>query len=322
MHDSLLVKFYSWWRWYKMTGRVCVDVAELFNLQHAAQSLPLHHSRIINSSLVGRHKSVVRGRGLDFEELRHYKVGDDIRHMDWKLTKRTGKPHVRVYVEEREQPVLLIVDQRLPMFFGSKGDMKSVVAAKLAALLAWHTLSRGDRIGGLVFGDDATSELRPRKSQSQIMHLFNVLCDYNKRLLKQTQTNTQQLNAALQQVFNLAKQNTLLYVISDFFGADNLTGELLTQLQRRNKVIVGFIYDPLEQQLPKAGKLAVSDGQYQLEVNTDDTSLRLQFEQMFQDRLLQGQDFLSQRDIAMLPINTVTPVAQQLSLLLGLGCHV
>lgn len=305
-----------------MAGGLYIDVAELINLQHCVAGLPLQGSHTVNSSLVGRHKSVLRGRGLNFEELRRYKVGDDTRHMDWKVTKRTGKPHVRVYAEERECPVLLLVDQRLSMFFGSKRVMKSVAAAELTALLAWHALAKGDRIGGLVFGDNAIAQLRPRQSPRQVLQLFTLLADYSKRLCEEKTSKPQQLNVVLQRALNLAKQNSRVYVISDFDGADSVTGELLTQLNTRNKVTIGFIHDPLEQQLPKAGNLAVSDGEYQLEIDTNNEALRDEFEQFFAQRLRRAKNFLDQLGISILPINTVTPVAQQLSALLGVGADV
>ena len=118
---------------------------ELVRLRHSARGFSYLPKQPVGSLLAGRKRSRLRGRGLDFDELRHYRPGDDIRTMDWRVTNRTGKPHVRVYTEERDRPVMLVVDQRLPMFFGSRWKMKSVVAAEVAALTAWRVLDVGDR---------------------------------------------------------------------------------------------------------------------------------------------------------------------------------
>ena len=113
----------------------------------------------IHSILAGRHASRLRGRGLNFEELRSYLPGDDIRNMDWKVTARMRKPHVRVFTEERDRPTLLVVDQRLSMFFGSARAMKSVAAAEATALAAWRVLEAGDRVGAIVFDDHDLIEI-------------------------------------------------------------------------------------------------------------------------------------------------------------------
>ncbi|NIB42871.1 DUF58 domain-containing protein [Pseudomaricurvus alkylphenolicus] len=299
-------------------GRVSVDLRHLIELRHQARHLPLSSAGVINSVLVGRHRSRIRGRGLNFEELRHYRTGDDIRLLDWKVTRRTGKPHVRVYAEERERPVLLVVDQRLSMFFGSSRAMKSVVAAELASVLAWHTLAQDDRVGSLVFGDDYISELRPRRSDAQVMQLLQRLQQSNEALRGQTQRgNPAQLNRALQQVLNLAGHGCVVYLLSDLDGADETTGHLLSQLTRHNSVLLGFVYDRLEQQLPVSGRLAVSDGEFQVEIDTADAGLRERFSELFEKRLWRARRFLQQRQVPVLAIHTHEPVVKQLTRMLG-----
>lgn len=129
---------------------------QLVRLQFEAREFSLLPRQPVHSLLSGRHASRLRGRGLTFEELRDYRPGDDIRTMDWKATARLRKPHVRVYTEERERPVLLVVDQRVSMFFGSARTTKATTAAELVALSAWRTLDAGDRVGAIVFDDDET----------------------------------------------------------------------------------------------------------------------------------------------------------------------
>src|SRR5210317_2432637 len=150
-------------------GDVYTNLRALVRLRYTAQGFSYLPRQSVRSLLAGRKRSRLRGRGLGFDELRHYRPGDDIRTMDWRVTNRTGKPHVRVYTEERDRPVMVVVDQRLPMFFGSRRKMKSVVAAEMAALTAWRVLSVGDRVGAILFNDSRTLEAKPSRNERKII---------------------------------------------------------------------------------------------------------------------------------------------------------
>lgn len=291
---------------------VCVSVSDLVRLQYQARRLPLGSSSKIDNVMVGRHRSSVRGRGLNFEELRQYRQGDDIRQMDWKVTNRTRKPHVRIYAEERERPVIVVVDQRLSMFFGSRRVMKSVAAAQMAALVGWKSLSQGDRVGSVIFNDDSMTEFPARATRQHMMQTFHALEDYGRRLKSAQTGDSDQLNHVLKKLLNNIGHDTLIYLISDLDGADDLTGQYLSALAQRNSVILGFVYDPMEQSLPYGGKLAVSDGQYQVEVDTSDETLRDGFAHQFQDRLNQAREFLRARQVPVLPISAAQSVESQL----------
>lgn len=292
-------------------GSVCTSVAQLVRLQYAARGLPLTGSAIVDNPLVGHFRSAVRGRGIDFEELRQYRQGDDIRLMDWKVSRRTGKPHVRVYTEERERPVYVVVDQRLSMFFGSRRVMKSVCAAEMAALVGWSALFSRDRIGCVIFNDDNSVVLTPRSSRQQIMPVFHQLEDFNRRLQHAETGCSLQLNHVLKQLARTVNHDALIYVISDLDGADERTGQWLSRLAQHNSVVLSFIYDPMEQTLPRGGELAVSDGRYQVEVDTDDHLLREQYSHQFEQRLGRAREFLLARQVPVLPICTEQTVALQ-----------
>jgi uncharacterized protein (DUF58 family) len=131
---------------------VQVSTADLIGLRRRAEGLRLTAREPTRSVLAGGHRSPFRGRGMDYQESRHYQPGDDIRNMDWRITARAGRPHVKVYEEERERPVIVLVDLSPSMFFGTRGAFKSVAAARVAALVGWAAIARGDRIGALLFG--------------------------------------------------------------------------------------------------------------------------------------------------------------------------
>ncbi|WP_029047891.1 DUF58 domain-containing protein [Cupriavidus sp. amp6] len=255
---------------------VSVDAAALAALEVAARDFHFLPRQPVRSVLAGRHASRVRGRGLTFEEVRGYLPGDDIRSMDWRVTARTGKPHVRVYSEEKDRPVLLLVDQRINMFFGSRRAMKSVVAAEAAALAAWRVLSEGDRVGGLVFGDSDCIELAPRRSRQAVEHLLGEIARHNQALRADApaRRGAGQLNAALERAARLARHDHLVIVISDFDGHDAATRDLMLSMSARNDLLTMLVYDPFLLELPDSGHLVVSDGELQVELGFGQTATR------------------------------------------------
>ncbi len=273
----------------------------------------------MHSVLAGRHASRLRGRGLNFEEIRHYLPGDDIRTMDWRVTARTREPYVRVYTEERDRPVLLVVDQRQSMFFGSRRATKSVVAAKAAALSAWRVLAIGDRVGALVFDDREVVEIKPHRSEQQVMRILDVVVEKNHALRTDTgcRSNPQMLNRALEHGARVATHDHLVCVITDAAGTDQETERLVTRLAAHNDVLVVFVFDPLEAALPDAGRLVMCEGDRQLDVDTSPRGLRERYQSDFAQRRAAARDLARQRQIPVLPLDTATEVSAQLRELLG-----
>ena len=153
----------------KYPPQVFTSLAELLRMEHVAHSFSLKAKKQkVNTILGGKHASKLRGRGLDFEEVRNYVKGDDIRNIDWKVTARTQKTHTRVFTEEKERPVLIVVDQSKSMLFGSQKRTKAVVAAELAAMLAFRVLKEGDRVGGVVIADKGTDILLPKREYLKV----------------------------------------------------------------------------------------------------------------------------------------------------------
>ncbi len=304
---------------------VYADLDELIRLQYKARGFSFLPRQPVHSILAGRHASRLRGRGLNFEELRSYLPGDDIRNIDWKVTARTQEPHVRVYTEEKDRPALLLVDQRMSMFFGSQRVMKSVLAAETAALSAWRILDSGDRVGAMVFNDEKIVEVRPHRSEATVMQVLRATTDLNQQLGVRgagskdfrAPANPDKLNEVIRSALRVAKHDFLVVLISDCYGADDVTARLITNLCQHNDVIIAFIYDPLEAEIPDVGNITLSEGEMQLEVNTSDKSLREKFRNQFQDRLERAQHFSRTRSAPLLPLQTGEGVAEQIRKLIG-----
>lgn len=293
---------------------VYVHLDDLVRLQHKASGFSFLPRQPVHSILSGRHASKLRGRGLNFEELRNYLPGDDTRNIDWKVTARTRTPYVRVYTEEKDRTVWLVVDQRVHMFFGSQQKMKSVVAAEVAAISAWRVLSVGDRVGALVFNDSEVSVIRPHRSRERVMQILKQLTKKNHALNagSELKPDPEKLNQVLKQIGIMARHDCLVCLITDGDGINDETRKHISRLSEHNDVITAFIFDPLEKDLPAAGRLRFTDGIGQLEADTSEKGLRESFRSEFQQKLDWIQSASRKFSIPVLSMDTVSPVEEQL----------
>ena len=262
-----------------------LDINALIALRFPARNLKLGHPGRALSALAGPNKSNFRGRGIDFEEVRTYQPGDDIRTIDWRVTARTGNAHTKVFREERERPVLVVIDQRNSMFFGSRYCFKSVLAGQLASLLAWSALHRGDRVGGLVFDDTGHQEIRPRRSRKTVLTLLSQIVSYNASLPRNTENDPHSFATMLSNLRRIARPGSSLFLISDFQGAaEESARKHLFELAKHTELTAVSCTDPLESELPKAGNYAVTNGQERSELHTADRTLRLDYSHRQQQR--------------------------------------
>lgn len=296
-----------------------VTLDDLLRLKHRAKGFSFLPRQPVHSLLAGRHGSRLRGRGLEFEELRPYYQGDDVRAIDWPSTARTGVPQLRVYTEERDRRVILLVDQRLSMFFGSRRAMKSVVAAEAAALAAWRVTSLGDRVGGIVFSENGMDEIQPRARQAAIGPLFAAIARHNGALRADDPrpADPSLLNRAIAGALRLLPHDGLLTLITDAAGADSDTVRLITQVTAHNDVLTVFVFDPLEERLPGIGRAVVAEGGGQIEVDTSARSLCAGFADDFRQRRDAVESFSRRRAIPVLPLSTGRDTSEQFRELLG-----
>ncbi len=291
---------------------VYVTLRDLIALQHDARGFSFLPKFAVQSILSGRHRSKLRGRGLDFDEVRQYVPGDDIRNIDWKVTARVGETHSKVFTEERERPVFLVVDQSSSMFFGSASLFKSVVAAHLAAISCWRVLNVGDRIGGLVFNEVKVDYVGPKRDGRTVQRFLSLVTAMNQQLAakKVDATYENPLNHALQRACNLVSHDYLVCVISDFSTANSLSLKLLTHMRRNNDVLVAHISDPAEFEI-KGENIVLSDGYFQTIVHKN-RNFRKEFkknERSFIDRMKVD---LKKYGIPFLPFHTLEEPAKQL----------
>lgn len=239
--------------------RIYSDLRSLLTLRHRARDLKLFSRQPARSLLFGETRSRFRGRGMEFEEVRRYQPGDDIRTIDWRVSARTGKPHTKLFCEERERPVHILVDQRSTMFFGSSVSFKSVVAAELAASLAWAALAGSDRIGGQIVSDTSESDIRARRNKQAVLAFIHDLNDANHSLPGHEQPSMT-LAHMIEGCRRVTRPGTAIFIISDFHDIEDYAEAELAKLGRHTDITLMRVQDPLEIQLPNIAELAISDG--------------------------------------------------------------
>lgn len=300
-------------------GTVYVTPAHLARMEYDARRLRATPHRPHHSILAGRHASRLRGRGLNFEEIRAYVPGDDIRHVDWKASLRMGHAMVRSYTEERDRPALFVVDQRISMFYGTRRAMKSVVAAEVAALGAWMAFQAGDRAGAVVFDDSRIHSLRARRSRASVQQVLGALANSNQALRANSpeRINPRQLDAALRAALHLATHDYLVFIVSDFLGADDETLQLIRELATHNDVVAALVFDPSARAVPDRGKIVVTEGELQVELDFGRKTIREPLSAMFDQRLQRTVELVQRCGVPTLAIDTEQPTLLQVARMLG-----
>jgi uncharacterized protein (DUF58 family) len=300
-------------------GLVYVSLAQLMALEFKARDLSFLARQPRGSILAGNHASRLRGRGLNFDELRRYQPGDDLRHLDWRASLRTGKPVVRTFTEERDRPALIVVDQRMSMFFGSQRSFKSALGAELAALAAWMVFNAGDRVGGLVFNDQRIDSIAPLRSRKRVEALLSRIAEQNRALsaANPDAEDEDQLDKVLQRCLALAGHDHLICIVSDFAGAGERTLQLMRQLSAHNDVIALQVYDPLAMKLPNNGRLLVTQGELQVELAIEKRNVHQPLGDFLSGRLQDVATLLRRSQVPLMMFSTAEEAHAQLRAELG-----
>lgn len=289
------------------------DLAALLRLRFIAQGLKLFANNPTRSLLTGSERTRFRGRGVDFEEVRLYQPGDDIRSIDWRVTARTQVPHTKVFREERERPVFMVVDQRSSMFFGSQQCFKSVLGTYIAGVLAWAALQNSDRVGGLVFGDHAQRDIRPRRSKHAVLELLHQLQEFNRQLTAPVAARTPiSLLQMLTDTRRLAKPGCAIFIISDFHDVNEACEQQLFELARHTDVTLIHLFDPLEQQLASSTSLTISNGEQRCVLPAQDASFQRAWRNRYAERLVYLTRICQQLSLPLLSYATNDDVQQLL----------
>jgi uncharacterized protein (DUF58 family) len=293
---------------------VMISLAELLEMRHRLGEVQLFSSSGQRSPLIGLHHSRLRGRGVDFDQVRVYQAGDDVRNIDWRVTARTQEPHTKLFHEERERPVFLLVEQSPRLFFGSGLCFKSVLAAQVAALFGWAALAHNDRIGGLVFDDDGSSEIRPRRSKQSLLQLLGRIVRANQQLSSRgcEPGAGDGLGLALRRAREVLRPGSLVLAICDERSLVDSAEQQFALLARHCDLILLPLSDPLDHALPAAGLLRFTDERARLELDTSDAELRQAWRERGAARQQRWQRLAQKLGVLLLPLSTQRELIEQL----------
>jgi uncharacterized protein (DUF58 family) len=263
----------------------------------------------VNDSLVGEYQSVFKGRGMNFDEVREYVAGDEVRTIDWNVTARAGRPFVKKFTEERELTMLLLVDISASGAFGSGAQSKRDLAAELASALAYSAIRNSDKVGLLLYSDRIELYLPPKKGRRHILRVVREI------LYHEPQARGTDSVRALDVACHLLHRRAIVFLISDFLSPGDLERaradlrRALRQTNRRHDVVAVHIEDPRERALPNVGMLAIEDAETGevVELDTADPSVRDRFSQEAQERSRRLVSDLRAEGVDTLQLNTGSP---------------
>ena len=300
-----------------LTDGVNLSIDELIPYQNKTSLVNLAPKQALHGQMSGNYLARSKGRGMEFDEVRHYQSGDDIRTIDWRVTARTGITHTKLFREEVERPVIIATDLNHTMFFGSQLLFKSVQAAHLAALLAWHSKNRGDRVGGMVFNEEKHLEIKPRSRQEGVLHYLHALTQIHQTPCQpldkaQALLAFEQNCARLRQV---SKPGSLVYLITDGYQLNDSCIRHLSLISQHCELVVCLVSDPLEHQLPtqiKPTTVAVTDGYSQQTITLGDKKSALKYQQLSANNSAQKSLLLSKAGARILTLSAASSLEQQI----------
>ena len=302
---------------------VSVSQSGLIRLSGPARAIALDVLRV-RSLQTGAYVSHFRGRGMEFDESRPYQPGDDPRSIDWRVTARSTTAYTKLFREERERPVLVMVDLRSNMHFATRGCFKSVNASRAAALLSWAAHHRGDRLGGLVFGDTVHRELKPRLGRQAALRFLHELAEHPDWALPGhggTVDREAPFTLAMASLRRVARPGSLVVILSDFLGINRAAQSYLSSVARHNEVLAVVLSDPIERELPPPGRYRlVSDGD-ELAIDTHAQAARRDYRDAFENRAHALEQFCQRYGIHLMPLSTDDDPVSALQTALGRRTH-
>lgn len=289
-----------------------VSLDELIEMRHRVREVQLFSTPSQRSPLIGLHHSKLRGRGVDFDQVRVYQAGDDVRTIDWRVTARTQEPHTKLFHEERERPIFIMVEQSRRLFFGSGLMFKSVLAAQAAALIGWAALGHNDRVGGLVFGDNEHYEIKPRRSKQSLLQLLNRLVRVNQSLHTEIAADRDAFGIALRRAREVLRPGSLVFVICDERAISDAAEQQLSLLSRHCDLLMLPLSDPLDRALPAAGLLRFAERGAQLELDTLNPDLRQAYRAQGEARVARWELLAQKLRVLCIPLSTQGEIVDQL----------
>lgn len=291
---------------------IWVDVDELISLKAYSGNIFRRNEKKSSSPMSGGYTSPFRGRGIDFSEVRAYLPGDDIRAMDWRVTARTGKPHTKLFIEERERPVFFLCDFSSSMFFATRTAFKSVVLSRAVSLLAWAASGHGDRVGGCVFSEEEFQLYKPLGGKRGVLQLVKALSSRSQAIPEKFSDHPADLEKVIRRVKHAIRPGSLLYVLSDFRCMSPNSERLISEVARHCDVVSVLISDPSEIYAPSNNTLKISNGESFGSIDTSNSTVRTRLDQIAAQRISRLSQFCISHGIHAVHLLTSDKIEEKL----------
>lgn len=302
---------------------VSVSQKGLIQLASPARAIPLDVLHV-SSLQAGAYVSRFKGRGMEFDESRPYNPGDDPRNIDWRVTARSENAYTKLFREERERPVLVMLDLRSSMHFATQGCFKSVNGARAAALLAWAAHHRGDRLGGIIFGDTVHRELKPRLGRRAALRFLHELVehpDWQTRIHDENHGLEEPLSQATAALRRVTRPGSLVIIVSDFVGMTRMTRSYLAGIAKHNEVLAVLVSDPLERRLPPPGRYRLVSRDDEMLIDTFARNARADYRHEFEARREKLDAFCGRYGIHLMSLSTEEDPVETMQRALGRRSH-
>lgn len=293
---------------------------ELIKLQFHVKHRRLKHQQQVLMQVNGNHHAIRKGRGMTFSEVRPYQNGDDIRHIDWRVSARTQKIHTKLFVEEPEKPTLFIIEQTPVMFFGSQTQLKSQQALKVASLLSWIALNQGDKVGGLVFNQGQTNWIKPLKQTHSVHQLLKTAVEAQNQLTQPDLVASQSWIQALEQLSHSVSPGSKVFLIGDLFGLQspnnpdqNTAFNLLQQMRKKVDISAIHINDPIEKTISANSALSFLDSDQQsIEISAQQKAVQTAYSNQYEQDLQQLKNAFAKMNAALVEVETTDDALHKL----------
>ncbi|MGL4206371.1 MAG: DUF58 domain-containing protein [Aeromonadaceae bacterium] len=242
-----------------MSDAIALSLEQLLKVPPLSQLLP---SQRTSGLKMGLHHSASKGRGMEFAEVRPYLPGDDVRSIDWRITARTGKPHTKLFREERDRSVYVLLDLSAGMFFGSRGQLKARLATLIAASASWQALEQGDKVGGLILVGETLIRHQPGGRRKDLLHWLSRLLNAYQVGLSRPEERLR-LDEMLALLSAHIRPGSLIHLISDFYQMNDDGWLWLRRLNKSHQIRAYQVYDGLEREVVGTGSLAIDNGKQQ-----------------------------------------------------------
>lgn len=269
---------------------------------------------LLPSNRAGDVKSAFKGRGIEMEEIREYAPGDDVRDIDWRVTARKNAPYTKIYSEERDREIYVLLDLSSPMIFGTRKELKSVTAAKIAALLGWMAQENKDRFGAVIFNGEDSLMFKPQSNRAHLQAILKKISQTSRSMLDQRENN-ESLKLPIRRLTQMIKSRATVFVISDFNRFAEDERRTLAALSKKSAVFCVNVFDLLEQIAPKAGEYMAEYQGRSLVFDTRPSAFRQEYQNYFFEKRQQIRDFCQRFGCRYLEIRTDIPLFKQMRII-------